>query len=410
MFRKLRLRLTLINISVMGLLLLLFITGTFFVMQAEISNQSVQVMQMIAQDAGSGQANHFPQHSHRMVQYFYVKTDRAGNITDASSDLPPHPGQVPVLTRKVLQAQRTRGDIDWDEQSFTYLKVPLANGTGYIVVFANVERERDVLGFLLLALLVVGVVSLLLAFYASLFLADRALVPIKKSWQRQQDFVADASHELRTPLAVIQTTLELVMGNQEESVASQRNWLDNMQSETKRMSRLVDNLLFLARSDSAQQVLEVQTFSLTTAFSEAVKPFMALAEAKGVSLQSTADSGVSFAGDENRIKQSIVILLDNALKHTPAGGQICVNLKNSLNEITISVLDTGEGIEQQHLDKIFERFYRVDKARSKNEGGSGLGLSIAKRIVESYRGDIKVSSTPGEGSSFTITLPKPAAQ
>lgn len=236
-------------------------------------------------------------------------------------------------------------------------------------------------------------------------MADRAMAPIKTSWQRQQDFVADASHELRTPLTVVQVNLELVKGNPEETVASQSKWLDYSLLETRRMSKLVDDLLFLARADSQQQTLEIKQFSLDTALREVIESFTPLAETSGILLEASLDSKITYLGDEFRIKQLIVILLDNAIKYTPSGGRVTLGLQNWDTFAEITVSDNGEGIEQEHLTKIFERFYRVDKARSQQKEGTGLGLAIADWIIQSHHGQVKVSSSQGEGTTFVINLP-----
>jgi signal transduction histidine kinase len=231
------------------------------------------------------------------------------------------------------------------------------------------------------------------------------MAPIKKSWQRQQDFVADASHELRTPLTVVQVNLELVKGNPDETVASQSKWLDYSLIETERMSKLVGDLLFLARADSQQQTLEMKQFSLDTAMSGVIDSFRTLAETSGILLETSLDSDVTYWGDEFRIKQLLVILLDNALKYTPSGGKVTIGLQKIDSSAEITVSDNGEGIEAEHLSKIFERFYRVDKARSHQKEGTGLGLAIADWIIKSHRGQVEVSSSPGKGTSFVIRLP-----
>jgi signal transduction histidine kinase len=231
------------------------------------------------------------------------------------------------------------------------------------------------------------------------------MAPIKKSWQRQQDFVADASHELRTPLTVVQLNLELVKGNPEETVASQSKWLDYSLLETQRMSKLVDDLLFLARADSQQLTLEIKQFSLDTALRGVIESFRPLAETSGILLESSLDSEITYSGDAFRIKQLLVILLDNALKYTPSGGQVTLGLQNWDTFVEITVSDNGEGIEPEHLAKIFERFYRVDKARSQQKEGTGLGLAIGDWIIQSHHGQVKVSSSPGEGTTFVISLP-----
>ena len=403
MFRKLRLKLTLINLGFIALLLLLFVVSTYFIMQFQVFNQSLQLLQVITNDLASGSITDIRKHDQQVAKYFYVKTDNSGQITNSSANLPPA-AELSLLVKKALHDSGSKGQEEVNDQTYTFLKSP-QQPAGFIITFINVERDREILEALLLTLSVGGVVCLGLSYYGGRFLADRAMAPIKSSWQRQQDFVTDASHELRTPLTVVQLNLDIVKGNPEESVASQAKWLDNSLLELRRLSGLVDDLLFLARADSQQQTLNLQTFPLQTALKEVFESFQPLAQTKGIILESSLDSAVLYYGDENRIKQMVVILLDNALKYTHAGGKVSLDLRNwgTLTEITVA--DSGEGIPKEQLDRIFERFYRVDQARSQAKEGSGLGLAIADWIIRSHHGRIRVSSSLGKGTTFLITLP-----
>ena len=406
MFRELRLKLTLINVGVMSLLLLLFVISTFFVMQVQIFNQSQQLMQIIASEAGSSSVTNTREHDKHLAKYFYLKTDASGKVTESSPDLPLTLDQLSPLVDKAFHSPNSKGEVDLHDETYTFLKVPLKQTPGFVITFVDLERDREILHELLLTLSVGGLVCLGLAYYGSRFMADRAMAPIKSSWQRQQEFVADASHELRTPLTVVQVNLELVKGNSDETVASQSKWLDNSLLEMKRMAKLVDDLLFLARADSQQQTLEMKQFPLNTALREVIESFNPLAETHEILLESSLNWDGPYYGDENRIKQLIVILLDNALKYTPSGGQITLGLQNWGTLVEITVSDNGEGIEQEHLAKIFERFYRADQARSQQKEGTGLGLAIADWIIKSHHGRIKVTSSPGKGTTFVVSLPK----
>ena len=374
-------------------------------MEHQIFNQSEQLVQNIAVAIESNSAEQLEQFNR--TEYFYIKIKESGEITQTFSTNPHFgPEELKELAQGVLKRKDSKGDFDWHGLSFTFLKVPQKQQPGILVVFVGLKREFMVLRFLLAALFMTGVICLGLAFYSSLYLADKALIPIRKSWQRQKDFVADASHELRTPLAVIHTNLELVMGNPKETVEEQEEWLKNIQIEVSHMTRLVEDLLFLARVDSEQQLLEKITFSLDRAIHQVVKPLIPVANNKGIELKIEVEPGVDFYGDEKRISQLILILVDNAIKHTPIDGEVRLMVRVIGNAVEILISDTGEGIEQQHLDRIFERFYRIDKARAKSIEGTGLGLSIANWIVKSHKGTIKVSSIPGKETSFAVLLPK----
>jgi two-component system, OmpR family, sensor histidine kinase CiaH len=405
MFRKLKLRLTMINVIVMALLLLVFVIGTFAIMREQLFNQSQQLMQIMASEAGSGVVSDPRAHTKRLTNYFYLKTDSSGKVTESSPDLPLTTDQIAPLVYETFQQPNPKGEVEFQHETYTYLRVPLKEGPGFVIAFIDLHQEREILGSLLISLTIGGLICLVLAYYGSRFMADRAMAPIKKSWQRQQDFVADASHELRTPLTVVQVNLELMKGNPEETMASQSKWLDYCLQETNRMTKLVDDLLFLARADSQQQTLEKKYFSLNAVLRAVIESFKLLAETHGILLESSLDSEVSYKGDEFRIKQLMIILLDNAIKYTHSGGKVTLGLHDwgSFAEITVS--DNGEGMEAEHLSKIFERFYRIDKARSNQKEGTGLGLAIADWIIQSHDGHVKVSSSPGEGTTFVISLP-----
>ncbi|HWQ41393.1 MAG TPA: ATP-binding protein [Desulfosporosinus sp.] len=405
MFRKLRLRLTMINVMVMALLLLVFVIGTFAIMREQLFNQSQQLMQIMASEAGSGFVSDPRAHNKHLTKYFYLKTDALGKITENSSDLPLVTDQLASLVYETFHRTNPKGEVDFQDETYAYLRVPLNESPGFVISFVDLHQDREILGKLLISLTIGGLICLVLAYYGSRFMADRAMAPIKKSWQRQQDFVADASHELRTPLTVVQVNLELVKGNPEEIVANQSKWLDYSLLETKRMTKLVDDLLFLARADSQQQMLEKKHFSLDAALHAVFESFKLLEESHGILLESSLDSEITYWGDEFRIKQLMIILLDNAIKYTPTGGKVTLCLQDWHNFIQITVSDNGEGIESEHLSKIFDRFYRVDKARSKQKEGTGLGLAIAEWIIQSHHGQVRVSSSPGEGTTFVISLP-----
>ena len=252
------------------------------------------------------------------------------------------------------------------------------------------------------------ITMLLLVIFAtyigSVILSKIAIAPIKSAWQKQLDFTADASHELRTPLAIIQTNLELVLDSPDETIESQLKWLKNIEAENKRMAKLVDDLLTLSRADTTEQLIEKEMFMLDEAILESLTPFEALTLEKGIKLNVLVDSQINFLGDKKRIKQLVVILLDNALYYTNEGS-VTIALSKSETQVVLSVSDTGCGIEATHIDKIFDRFYRANKTKTLNQNGIGLGLSIASWIVKEHGGQISVKSTPGAGTTFRIYLP-----
>lgn len=407
MFRSIRLKLTLINISVVGIILLIFFSAIYVTMKQDLVRQSEQLMHAVAAESHSRIPRRFSVFSGNWANCFYIHIDKNSKTQDVSSNIPITAEEQADLMKQVLAQPGETGIVKSVQGTFRFQKsISPPDKDITTVVFLNMQQEREILARLKTILIIIGLAGIIVVFVCSLFLAGRALIPIKKSWERQKNFVADASHELRSPLAVIETNLELVLGNGDETVESQSKWLGNIQAENRRMSRLVNDLLFLARADSNQQMFEKRFFPLQGILKEAVLLLQPLALKKNISLEADIDQAQDFFGDEARIKQLVVILIDNAIKYTHQGGTVQVNLSITENHAEIAVTDNGEGIAKEHLHKIFERFYRVDKARSRESGGTGLGLSIADWIVKGHHGTINVSSTPGKGTTFRVTMPK----
>ena len=253
-------------------------------------------------------------------------------------------------------------------------------------------------------LISVAIVMLLLVLIGSALSSKIAMKPIQASWQRQLDFTADASHELRTPLAVIQTNLELVMDNPQETVGDQLKWLDNMHRETVRMTQLVDNLLTLSRGDAGAKALEYSLFSLVAVAEETAALFRPAANQKGIdiAIQIEANADIQLWADVSRIRQLLAILVDNAVKYMGKPGCITIALSQSSHDVQVLVSDTGNGIEPEHLARIFDRFYRAGQQRAE---GFGLGLPIAEWIAKEHGGSIRATSVVGKGACFRACFP-----
>jgi len=271
-----------------------------------------------------------------------------------------------------------------------------------LAVFASV-RDGSTLTARRIVILVV--VSIGLVFIGSLLLSKIAIAPIKAAWQKQLDFTADASHELRTPLATIQANLDVVLSNSEATVKSQMSWLNNINIECKRMSAIVSDLLFLSRADTDEFNFEKEVFDLSDLLTGILTTYNAIIEQNSLSLITSINDGVTIYGDRSKLKQLIIILLDNAIKYNKDNGTVSVSLLANKGYANIKITDTGIGINLNERDKIFNRFYRGEKSRQKNPDGSGLGLAIAKVIVDEHKGDISLESKICEGSSFTVKIP-----
>lgn len=409
LFKELKIKLTLINLVLLSVVLIIIFSGIYTLMETITDNQSNTLMMNIARRERimmpiNGKRKASSSEERRVLpDCFFIKTDYMGSIIGNSSNMPISVKEAATLIKDTFKNSKARGTVSYKSSTLKYLVMPKPS-YGYIFVFS--EKNPDMLNWLILTFLIIGSISLLLVFAISLFLANKALVPIKNSWEKQRVFVADASHELRTPLAVINTSLEIVLDNQAETIESQSKWLENIQSEVQRMSKLVEDLLFLARSDSNSKVMEMSKFELSSTLFQIIELFKPFTSEKGIFLDFNIEPNIFFVGNEDRIKQLVTILVDNAIQHTPQNGQISILMGIKDSSIEISVKDNGSGIPEEHLDKIFERFYKIDKARSSNHTGSGLGLSIADCITKEHNGQIIVSSTLNKGSTFKVILPK----
>ncbi len=399
MFKKLKVELVLTNLILTSLVLITIFSGIYILMDRNFEHSSREKMIKTAETERVPPLKP-PNRNMNSMESFFVKTDDDGNIIEISWNSNIDRYTYEAIVKSVFRENTSRGSISYRNYNLRYLKVP--KNYGFILVFLDKTPDNEILHNLIIISISVCAISLILVFIISLFIASISLRPIISAWKKQQNFVADASHELRTPLAVIPTNLDIVIGSPDDTIKSQHKWLKNIKLETGRMTRLIEDLLYLARSDSNRQQLNFSNFNLSSAVTQSIVPFEASAIKHEIQMTSHIESKINFTGDEGRIKQLMAILIHNAIKHTPAGKSIEINLCRIKGNIQITVQDTGEGIAPEHIDKIFDRFYKVDKVRSGNNGNFGLGLSIAKSIVEEHRGAITVSSTPGEGSLFKV--------
>ncbi|HKR82419.1 MAG TPA: HAMP domain-containing sensor histidine kinase [Candidatus Saccharimonadales bacterium] len=284
--------------------------------------------------------------------------------------------------------------------------IPLPDNTT-VVDFGNYRdfferRINEGRGDLLGKLILLNLLTLVGGAFLSYYLARRTLEPIEKAMDAQSRFASDASHELRTPLTVMQTENEVALRNPELTLKRAKELLRSNVEEVTRLRDLSDGLLRLARGDHA---LDMQPVWLDDVASDAMNAVLKTAQAKEISIDETVPH-VQALGDRQSLVQALVILLDNAIKYSDK--KSVVHLKGSAGkQVSLSVHDQGIGIGTEHLPHIFDRFYRADQARSKQQtSGYGLGLAIAKKIVEQHHGEIHVASAPNKGATFTVRLPR----
>lgn len=276
----------------------------------------------------------------------------------------------------------------------------------YTQLLINVDAEQIIMSNFVKLVVICSIIFIILSISASYILSKKMMQPILKSWNKQAEFVENASHELRTPLTIIQNKLELLLTTPNERIADKFENIALSLSETRRLSKLTSDLLTLARADSAETELTLQEVHLDTFVQDVCAPYKEIAESQDKHFWLNLHSPINIKADETRFHQLLVILLDNALKYTGENDSIGVKTYLEDQRAVIEVSDTGIGVKEENIPYIFDRFYREDRARSRETGGVGLGLSIAQWIVEKHKGSIKVVRNKNKGTTFIIKLPK----
>lgn len=276
----------------------------------------------------------------------------------------------------------------------------LTGGTvqGTTAIFLNSEREIQSMKGVLLASGGVAIISLAAVFALLCALSRRAIAPYVRNIETQKRFITDAGHELKTPLTSISTSAEILAlenGGDE--------WVQNIQKQCARLSKLISNLVTLSRLDEERPFPEKTDFSLSDAVWEASEPFSSLARAKGKRFLQNIEDGVFVSGDKNAVQQMVSILLDNAVKYSDENGEISILLCKKQKKAEISVFNTCVLEDDEPVKRLFDRFYRPDKSRAKETGGTGIGLSIAKATAEAHGGSIKAEKCNG-GLKITVLL------
>jgi len=252
---------------------------------------------------------------------------------------------------------------------------------------------------------IITIVALIALFGVAWFLSSLALAPVARAWEDQRRFVSDASHELKTPLAVILANTEILL-NDEEIPAESRRWVESTADEASLMRSLVNDLLELARTDEGASggAMRKEDVDLSLLVESAALEFDAVAFEHGCLIEEQVEPGIQVQGDPEWLTRLTKILIDNACKYAQAGTTIGISLSHHQSHAVLSVSNQGNPIDAEDLEHIFDRFYRSDKARTRETGGFGLGLAIAKGIAEAHGGKIAATSSEAEGTTFTVTL------
>lgn len=287
----------------------------------------------------------------------------------------------------------------------TTCQLTASNGEAYYVdILINTNSEREMLDRFADRLIILASAVIIMSIFISWYLANKAIMPLVKAYEKQAEFIQNASHELRTPLTIIQAKQELLLQSPQSKIIDKSEDIVLALNETRRLSKMIKELMDLARSDSNITKLNKEIVDIEELANEIIMPYQEMAKLQNKKMILNIKCNNEIFVDKNKIKQLLVIILDNALKYTEENDSIEVIINNHDEKLFITIRDTGIGISDKGIKHVFERFYREDKARSREKGGTGLGLSIAYTIVKSHGGSIKLSHNKPKGTIVNIRI------
>ena len=417
MIKRLRRRMTLMVIAVLILVSAGIVLAIHLANERSIASQAESTLSVLAENSGSRLSDRreerFPRGDRRknesqppelhageqntagLSNSYTITLNEDGSVASWTSDRTDlyTDDQVAALAESVLADGR-----DFGRVGTQFFRKITRNGSTLLVVLDARLDFLSASNVLRSTLLIASVACLLLSLLAWL-LIRRMVRPVEDAFIRQKQFVSDASHELKTPLAVISANAEVL-----EQEIGKNEYLGYIRSEVKRTDALVRNLLTLARIDRNSAETEMKRFDLSRALLDVILPFESTVFEAGKTLVTEVPDGIDCTGSMEMIQQLTVILLSNALKYSDEHGRIAVTLKTRGRQRELTVFNTGDPISPADQERIFDRFWRADPAHGRETGGHGLGLAIARRIVETHRGRITVESREGFGTAFTVTL------
>ncbi len=425
-FRNSRRQLTLYYSLVMAVFFIVLIAVMHFTMKWAVSSEQARELMDMAKSVAHGQAvliqhpelrfeEGFDMKSGQDRLFFYVFDDegRLVNFSRSSFFLEPfvldiikswpnheeEPGDVAVFSQTIkgraVRVMLTAYPIVIEEEQIGMVYV----GKEVSAVYKGLQKSTYALaGLAGLALVIATVVGW--------FMAGKAIVPLREAYEKQRQFAADASHELRTPLSVVMASAEILESDASITSPFLKQVIGDVHDEVKKMTKLVSDLLVVARSDNQALKLKIGKTDLAAAVDQTLRLMQPLADKKNIRLLREGAEKLTARLDEQKVKQLMLILVDNAVKYTPEGGSVTVRLTEpAAGRVVFEVQDTGIGIAPEDQERIFDRFYRVDKARSRESGGTGLGLSIAAEIVQRHGGTISLVDREGPGTTVRLELP-----
>lgn len=415
MIKKLRRRIIMINMLLMGVV----IAGIFIAVNINTYSNSVHTLergmtQLMEQKLREGREKDGfePPDGKRVIKfdkqggyddmpmqissYIMVTLDSNGKITETQESNSTM--EEEDLLACIKYASDEYGNID--EYDLVYVRRDMMDKRVIVFTSNSVIKSSLHSSLFISALLFFGGMAVI--FLISLFLSGLAVKPVKRAWEQQKQFVADASHELKTPLTVILANNNIMMSHKDATIEDERQWLESTEEEAGHMKKLIDNMLFLAKSDAGTARVQLSEVDFSEIVEGCALNFEPVAFEKGVMIDAQIEENVVLTGDATQLNQLAHILVDNAVKYADPDTAVTIRLRRRGDHAEFSVNNKGSVINSEELSRIFDRFYRAEKSRTTK--GYGLGLSIAQRIVSDMNGKITVESSEASGTTFTVRI------
>lgn len=329
------------------------------------------------------------------TRYFTVTVDENGEVTDC--DLDRIAAVDEETAEEYTQSVQTKNKTTGFQGIYRYRVTETEDGAKY--VFLDCRREISNFRTVLVTTISVSLLGLAAVFVLVVIFSRMVFRPVEESIQKQKRFITDASHELKTPLTIIDANTEVM-----EMESGESQWTKSTRKQIQRLSGLVQQLVTLSRLDEEKGLEEKCEFNISEAVAECVQPYESLAQTREKNLTLNIEENLIYTGDERSIRQLAGILMDNAVKYSSENGNITLTLKKKGRKIFLEVYNDAEELPQGKLDVLFERFYRLDSSRNSGTGGSGIGLSVAKAIVQAHKGRIAAENRNGRGLTIIVIL------
>ena len=333
-------------------------------------------------------------------RYFTARFDSAGACTAINLDnlASLTEDEARVLAETVYAQGREKGFAD----SYRYRRTE-TEAEETLLLFLNCEREIWTFRSFLYASIGISLGGIAAVFLLLLLFSGQIVRPIAESYEKQKRFITDAGHELKTPITIIQADADVLESEMEEPEGNE--WIADIRRQTRRLTELTADLIYLSKMEEENRPQETQVFSLSELVEETAQSFQAIARSQEKEFTLSVTPGLEMVGDEKAVAKLVSILLDNAMKYSPAGGTVTTMLERAGRNARLTVRNSTEEMEKGNADRLFERFTREDRSRNSETGGFGLGLAIAKAVTETHRGKIHAESEDGASLTVTAELP-----